>query len=157
MAQIEKRGDLQWRARIKKKGFPEQSKTFFTKKDAEDWAKVIESEMIRGTFIARTDSEKVTFGDLVDRYLREVTPSKKNWKSETEIMSKIKEITCPACAKMKDSIEDIKTRAYQDGYDYVAWVVRQGPRCELVAFAREPDEMELLAEYGDDLVAIVPI
>lgn len=91
MAQIEKRGDLQWRARIKKKGFPEQSKTFFTKKDAEDWAKVIESEMIRGTFIARTDSEKVTFGDLVDRYLREVTPSKKNWKSETEIMSKIKE------------------------------------------------------------------
>ncbi len=91
MAQIERRGDLQWRARIKKKGFPEQSKTFFTKKDAEDWSKIIESEMIRGTFIARTESEKVTFGDLVDRYLREVTPSKKNWKSETEIMGKIKE------------------------------------------------------------------
>lgn len=36
-------------------------------------------------------------------------------------------------------------------------VVRKSPRCELVAFAREPDEMELLAEYGDDLVAVVPI
>ena len=69
----------------------------------------------------------------------------------------IKEIACPACAKMKDSIEDIKTWAYQGGYDYVAWVVRQGPRCELVAFAREPDEVDLLAKYGDDLVAIVPI
>ena len=91
MAQIEKRGDLQWRARVKKKGFPEQSKTFNTRRDAEDWAKVVESEMIRGTFISRSDSEKVTFGDLVDRYLREVTPSKKNWKSETQIMKKIKE------------------------------------------------------------------
>jgi len=69
----------------------------------------------------------------------------------------IKEIACPACAKMKDSIEGIKTWAYQGGYDYVAWVVRQGPRCELVAFAREPDEVDLLAEYGNDLVAIVPI
>ena len=91
MAQIEKRGDLQWRARIKKKGFPEQSKTFFSKKDAEDWAKVVESEMIRGTFISRAESEKVTLGELVDRYLREVTPRKKNWKSETEIMGRIKE------------------------------------------------------------------
>lgn len=69
----------------------------------------------------------------------------------------IKEIACPACVKMKDSIEGIKTQAYQGGYDYIAWVVRKGPSCELVAFAREPDEMELLAEYSDDLVAIVPI
>ena len=36
-------------------------------------------------------------------------------------------------------------------------VVRKSPSCELVAFAREPDEMELLAEYGDDPVAVVPI
>ena len=91
MALIEKRGNLQWRARIRKNGFPQQSKTFNSRKDAEDWAKVVESEMIRGTFIARTESERTTFSDLVDRYLREITPSKKNWKSETEIMHKIRE------------------------------------------------------------------
>ena len=88
MAQIEKRGDLQWRARVKKKGFPEQSKTFNTRRDAEDWAKVVESEMIRGTFISRTESEKVIFGDVVDRYLREVTPSKKIGKARQILWGK---------------------------------------------------------------------
>lgn len=71
--------------------------------------------------------------------------------------SVIKEIACPACAKMKDSIDRIKNQAYKGGYDYVAWVVQKGPRCELVAFAEEPGELDLLAKYGDKLIAIVPI
>ncbi len=35
MATIRKRGPYQWEARIRKKGYPTQSKTFETKKDAE--------------------------------------------------------------------------------------------------------------------------
>jgi hypothetical protein len=69
----------------------------------------------------------------------------------------IKEIACPACVAMKDAIEHIKSEAYRDGYGYVAWVVTKGPDCELVVFGREPDEADLLAKYGDDLVAVVPV
>lgn len=69
----------------------------------------------------------------------------------------IKEIECPACLKMKGEIDQIISDSYRAGYSYVAWVVTKGPRCELIAFAREPDEADLLAKYGDDLIAVVPI
>ncbi|RXZ44534.1 hypothetical protein [Crenobacter cavernae] len=46
------RGDLQWEVRVRRKGFPLQCKTFDTKAEAEAeaWASVIESEMVRGVF-----------------------------------------------------------------------------------------------------------
>lgn len=77
MATIDKRGDLQWRARVRVKGFPVQTKTFLTKADAEKWAKVTESEMIRGVFIPRSESEKTTLGEIITRYRIEILPSKK--------------------------------------------------------------------------------
>ena len=48
MATIRKRGNYQWEAQIRKRGFPSQTKTFNTKVEAEAWAKMIESEMARG-------------------------------------------------------------------------------------------------------------
>ena len=48
MATIRKRGNLQWEARIRKRGYPTTGKTFETKADAEAWARQIESEMDRG-------------------------------------------------------------------------------------------------------------
>lgn len=69
----------------------------------------------------------------------------------------IKGIACPACTKMKDAIDHIRSETYKHGYAYVAWVVTEGPHCELVAFGSEPDEADLIAKYGDDLIAVVPI
>lgn len=63
MATIRKRGTRKWEAQIRRYGWPTVSKTFFTK--AEAWAEVIESEMMRGIFIDRTESERNTFGDLL--------------------------------------------------------------------------------------------
>lgn len=74
MASIRKRGEYQWEAQIRKKGFPEQSKTFNTKPEAEAWAAVIESEMVRGVFVSRAESERTTLGQIIDRYINEVTP-----------------------------------------------------------------------------------
>ena len=37
-----------WQAIIRKRGHPSQTRTFRTKRDAEAWAKVTESEMLRG-------------------------------------------------------------------------------------------------------------
>lgn len=90
MATFYQRGTYQWEAAIRRKGFPVQRKTFDTKRDAEDWAREVERAMRIGLFVPMGKSEKVTFGELIDRYIREVTPTKKNWKSETEILGRIK-------------------------------------------------------------------
>lgn len=45
MATITKRGDYQYQAKVRRKGFPTQTKTFERKRDAQDWATIIESEM----------------------------------------------------------------------------------------------------------------
>jgi len=66
-----------WKALIRKTGWPSQAKTFRTKRDAEDWARRIEDEMVRGVFIERSTSERLIFSNALDRYLAEVTPSKK--------------------------------------------------------------------------------
>jgi integrase len=77
MAQIENRGDGQWRVRIRRKGYPAQSRTFESYDEAETWATNTESEMRRGVFHDRTEAEKTTLYALLERYLREVVPRHK--------------------------------------------------------------------------------
>jgi hypothetical protein len=40
------------------------------------WAREIESEMDRGTFVSRAEAERMTVAELLDRYRLEITPSK---------------------------------------------------------------------------------
>lgn len=82
MATFRKRGDLQWEAQIRKKGFDSVSKTFNTRAEAEDWAKVIESEMVRGIFVDRSEAECTTLCEALERYEREVSKAKKGYEQE---------------------------------------------------------------------------
>lgn len=77
MATIRKRGDLQWESRIRKKGYPVQSRTFDTKGAAEAWSRQIESEMDKGQFVCRRESENTTLSECIARYRKEITPRKK--------------------------------------------------------------------------------
>ena len=77
MASIRKRGDLQWEARVRKRGQPVQCKTFTTKAKAESWAKQIESEMDRGVFVSRAEAENTSLKEALERYSREVSSRKK--------------------------------------------------------------------------------
>ena len=77
MATFDKRGDLQWRAQIRRKGYPVQRKTFNSRAEAEAWAAVVESEMARGVFVSRAEAEKTTLDEALDRYEREVTSGQK--------------------------------------------------------------------------------
>lgn len=74
MATIRKRGDLQWEVQVRRKGFPAQTKTFLSKKDAELWASTIESEIGRGVFIDRNEAEKWTLGEIVEKFTKEFAP-----------------------------------------------------------------------------------
>ncbi len=83
MASILKRGPYQWQVKIRKNGWPRQTKTFETHEDATRWAQKIESEMDDGIFVSRKEAEKTTLDEALDRYLREKTPHKKGAAQET--------------------------------------------------------------------------
>ena len=51
MANIREKNPFQWAVQISRKGWPTQSATFRTKKDAQAWARKIESDMDRGQFV----------------------------------------------------------------------------------------------------------
>ncbi|WP_031320636.1 tyrosine-type recombinase/integrase [Pseudomonas piscis] len=77
MATIVKTPAGTWKAVIRKTGWPTNAKTFRTKRDAEDWSRRTEDEMVRGVYIQRSGSERLTLEKALERYLAEVTPSKK--------------------------------------------------------------------------------
>jgi len=82
MATISRRGDLQWQAKVRVKGYAPASKTFNTRDDAELWAKTVESEMGRGIFVDRSEAEGTTLYEALERYEREVSKAKKGHEQE---------------------------------------------------------------------------
>ncbi|HBO5018996.1 site-specific integrase [Pseudomonas aeruginosa] len=77
MATIVKTPAGTWKAVIRKTGWPTNAKTFRTKRDAEDWSRRTEDEMVRGVYIQRSGSERMTLEKALQRYLADVTPTKK--------------------------------------------------------------------------------
>lgn len=74
MATIRKKGDFQWHVQIRKKGFPTITKTFTARTDAENWATVKESEMVRGLYTDSSEAERTTVGDLIDTFIKDFAP-----------------------------------------------------------------------------------
>lgn len=82
MASFRKQG-TSWQARIRRRGYPIEVKSFPTKSEAERWARGIEAEMDRGEFISRTEAEQTTFGEIIQRYMETITPKKRGCVDET--------------------------------------------------------------------------
>ncbi|ATS89985.1 integrase [Xanthomonas citri pv. fuscans] len=78
MATIWKRDDLQWQAKVRRKGFPAQSRTFMYREDAEKWARALERELETSGFVDRREAERNTLRQVLERYKQEVTPGKKS-------------------------------------------------------------------------------
>ena len=77
MATITKTPSSTWKAVIRKRGWPTTIKTFRTKRDAEDWARRTEDDMVRGVYIDRAGSDRLLLKHGLDRYLSEVSSTKK--------------------------------------------------------------------------------
>lgn len=90
MASITKRGPYQFQVQIRRKGYLPQIETFESKREAEAWATVIESEMHRGVFVDRSEAERTTFGEVLERYAREVTPNKRGYETEMHRINALK-------------------------------------------------------------------
>ncbi|MGD0860516.1 MAG: site-specific integrase [Terracidiphilus sp.] len=77
MATIFKRPSGSWKAMIRKTGWPMVTKTFRIKRDAEDWARRAEDEIVRGVYIDRATADRMTVKEALERYLAEITPTKR--------------------------------------------------------------------------------
>lgn len=86
MASFRKRGELQWQARVRRRGYPDQVKTFNTRADAEEWARAIEHQIDRGAFVSRTEAEATTLYEALSRYEREITAHKKGEVAERSVL-----------------------------------------------------------------------
>ena len=81
MASILKRGS-RFRVLIRKKDSPPICKTFSDRRSAETYAKLVESEIERGIFLDTGQADRTSFLDLVNRYEKEILPSKKSHLTE---------------------------------------------------------------------------
>lgn len=75
MATFRQRGN-KWQGIIRRQNFPDVTKTFLTKEDAQKWARGIERQMDLGEF-SPPEAVTATLTELLNRYEREVTPSKR--------------------------------------------------------------------------------
>lgn len=76
MATFEKRGDYQWRAKVRRLGQRTLSKTFDTKVDAEHWAREVERKIKRGeTDDLDPAKQTITVADAAADYRAHVLPT----------------------------------------------------------------------------------
>ncbi len=81
MATISNRNN-KWQARVRRLGQPTITKTFLIKQDAEKWARSIEIDLDRGTYINKSIAEKTQFKDILQQYLINVIPNMRSSKDE---------------------------------------------------------------------------
>ena len=72
-----------WQAQVRRKGLKPRARSFDNKIDAEKWARSLESELDKcGNLPDTRLAEQMTVRELFERYLREITPSKRSASSE---------------------------------------------------------------------------
>jgi integrase len=90
MASIREVSGGKWQAQLRHRGMRPVCKTFHTKTEATRWARQLESEFDRGLYVDRTEAERTTLGELIERYLVEVTPLKKSARNEAQRLKFLK-------------------------------------------------------------------
>ena len=71
-----KDGTPRYTAEVRLKGYPAQTATFKRKTDAKKWIQDTETAIREGRHFKTAEAKKHTFADLVDRYIKDVLPSK---------------------------------------------------------------------------------
>jgi len=88
MASIRIRNGLH-QVQVRKADSPTISKSFKTKREAEQWARQVESEMDRGKWQDVRPAAAITLGESLDRYGSEISINKKGGQAERQRMTKM--------------------------------------------------------------------
>ena len=101
-----------WQARVARKGLTPVSRSFLTLQDAERWARQIETDMDKGAYTSAVLAERTTFREIIERYMREVTPS---MLSEQEDLIRLRAICRrPICSLNMLALTVSKIAEYRD-------------------------------------------
>lgn len=112
MATIRRRND-KWQAQVRRKGFPEVSKTFSLKTDALEWAREQERQADKGELgKPRLNLSQIMLSELVERYLQTVVPIKKSAKTETIVLEAF--LRHRICKKPLDKLTTADFAKYRD-------------------------------------------
>ncbi|MBC7951626.1 MAG: hypothetical protein H7Z12_07390 [Rhodospirillaceae bacterium] len=90
---------------------PIQSKTFESRKAAEDWGKVIEAEMIRGVHVDRSKAERTTLNQVIESYIQRVAPTHKGGEAEILRLRRFLREEPSLCSY---SLANLKTHHFED-------------------------------------------
>lgn len=71
-----------FQCQVRRRGYPPSSRTFPTRAEAAAWGRAVEAEMDRGLFVDRSEADSTTVTDLLDRYMRDVSPAKRSHASD---------------------------------------------------------------------------
>jgi integrase len=111
MASFRQRGG-KWQARVLRNGYPDQTKTFETKAGAEIWARSVESEIDKGQFVSVNEAQRTTLGNVIARYLVEVTPTMKGVTEDTIRLKAI--LRKPIAVWSMANLSTARIAAYRD-------------------------------------------
>lgn len=120
MATIRRRGPYAFDVRIRRKGYPPLNRTFPTFGEAELWAEEQELQMKKGTFVDRREGERTTIAEAFERYLRDVTPSKKGAKFEQTRIKRL--IALPFASRTLADLRGMDVATLRD-----EWLARLSP------------------------------
>lgn len=102
----DKEGKTHYHVQVRIKGYPPQYASFKRKTDAERWIQQTESAIREGRHFKTTEAKKHTLGELIDRYIRDVLPTKR--KSEQKQTAQLtwwkKQIGCYLLSEVTPSM-----------------------------------------------------
>jgi integrase len=117
MASIQKRttqsGKVSYRVEIRLKGYPAQRATFERLTDARKWSKQTESAIMEGRHFKTTEAKRHTLAELIDRYIQDVLPARKDYPDRKTQLTWWKEqlgnyaladVTPPLLAEYRDKL-----------------------------------------------------
>ena len=112
VASISKRANG-WFAQVRRKGYEPEYRTFRTKAEADSWARERERIIDQGVApVSYRMLRETTLGDLIQRYIREVTPTKRS--HDTERMRLMKLAKAPMCDLPLFGLTTAPIAAYRD-------------------------------------------
>lgn len=101
-----------WQARIRRLGHPDLVETFPTRAAAEAWSVAREADIASARFVDYPVADRKTLGSILDRYLTEITPTKRGCKDERRRLTKMRRH--PLCSMVLARLDSSHLAARQE-------------------------------------------
>ncbi len=115
----DKDGKVRFYVQVRIKGYPQQNAAFTRKTDAERWIQQTEAAIREGRHFKTVEAKKHSVGQMIDRYIRDVLPTKKrsekkqtsqlNWWKERIGHCLLSDVTPALIAEQRDFLLKGKT------------------------------------------------